>query len=321
MSAGDPGRPHGVLVPDEAASIPAARWAPGALPLAALVATGLVMAAAALGTGALAAVLIVEQIAFAWAWVRILRASTGTTLLVAAWGVLGDVVLLASDRHSYGSLAGVVGIAVAVVILYQLARRRSAPVSGAGPVSANGSSPVSAHGSSPVSANGSSPPPGPAGRVGADLAAALSGIIFCALFAGYLALRAGSGAHYPADLLVIAGLLGAGGTVVVGRLVGWAGVPLVPAGAVGVLAGAALGAGFGALNPDRLTVGAAVAIAAAGGAVAAVIDLVLARARDAEPRVGPVATSALVADVLLTAILPLASAAPLVYFVGRHLPA
>ncbi|WP_462202962.1 hypothetical protein [Frankia sp. CcWB3] len=313
MSAGDPGRPHGVLVPDEAASIPAARWAPGALPLAALVATGLVMAAAALGTGALAAVLIVEQIAFAWAWVRILRASTGTTLLVAAWGVLGDVVLLASDRHSYGSLAGVVGIAVAVVILYQLARRRSAPVSGAGPVSANGSS--------PVSANGSSPPPGPAGRVGADLAAALSGIIFCALFAGYLALRAGSGAHYPADLLVIAGLLGAGGTVVVGRLVGWAGVPLVPAGAVGVLAGAALGAGFGALNPDRLTVGAAVAIAAAGGAVAAVIDLVLARARDAEPRVGPVATSALVADVLLTAILPLASAAPLVYFVGRHLPA
>ncbi|ABD09832.1 hypothetical protein CcI156_01120 [Frankia sp. CcI156] len=281
--------------------------------MAALVATGLVMAAAALGTGALAAVLIVEQIAFAWAWVRILRASTGTTLLVAAWGVLGDVVLLASDRPSYGSLAGVVGIAVAVMILYQLARRRSAPVSGAGSVSANGSS--------PVSANGSSPPPGPAVRVGADLAAALSGIIFCALFAGYLALRVGSGAHHPADLLVIAGLLGAGGTVVAGRLVGWAGVPVVPAGAVGVLVGAALGAGFGALDPDRLAVGAAVAIAAAGAAVAAVIDLVLARARDAEPRVGPVATSALVADVLLTAILPLASAAPLVYFVGRHLPA
>ncbi|WP_261555589.1 hypothetical protein [Frankia tisae] len=337
VSAGDPGLSRGVLsgesAPPAAASTRRVRLGEPLAALAALVAMGLAVGAAALATWLLAAVLAAEQATFAWAWSRALRASPGTIPLVAAWAVLADVVLLVSDRHAYGSVAGVIGAAVAVVVLYQLALRRAftlrAPVS-----------PRAGGEADPAGRPDSTAAPDPTTRVSAELATALSGIILSALFAGYLALRAGHGAHHPADLLVIAGLLGAGSAVVTARLLGWAGLAAVPADLLGVVVGVAAGAVFGALGPDDLTLNAALATAASGAAVAALADLVLTRARAAgspaagSPTAGgtpgggagaaePVRDAAAdrsAAEVLLAAILPLACAAPLVYLVGRHLP-
>ncbi|EIV94272.1 hypothetical protein [Frankia sp. QA3] len=341
VSAGDPGLSRGVLSGETAPSaVPPTRRVLLGAPLAALVAAGLAVGAAALATWVLAAVLAVEQVAFAWAWSRALRASPGTIPLVAAWAVLADVVLLVSDRHAYGSAAGVIGVAVAVVVLYQLGLRRALTLRAAAAQPA-AAPPANAGEADSAGRPDSAAPPDPAARVSAELATALSGIILGALFAGYLALRAGHGAHHPADLLVIAGLLGAGSAVVAARLLGWAGLAAVPADLLGVVVAVAAGAVFGALGPDDLTLNAALATAASGAAVAALVDLVLARAREAgspaagsaaaaggrsdggagaaEP-VGDATAARLAADVLLAAILPLACAAPLVYLVGRHLP-
>ncbi|MCM3925069.1 hypothetical protein ND748_25810 [Frankia sp. AiPs1] len=322
MSAGDPGLSRGVLSgqPVLRAAAPPRRALLGA-PLAALVAMGLAVGAAALATWVLAVVLAVEQVAFAWAWGRALRASAGTIPLVAAGAVLADVVLLVSDRHSYGSVAGVVGAAVAVVVLYQLGLRRAltlrAPAVARPPAVAR----VGAE-ADPAGRSDTVAPPVPAARVSAELATALSGIILVALFAGYLALRAGHGAQHPADLLVIAGLLGAGSAVVAARLLGWAGLGAVPADLLGVVVAVAAGAILGALGPDDLTLNAALATAASGAAVAGLVDLVLARAHEAGSPAAQADVTAgqSAADVLLAAILPLACAAPLVYLVGRHLP-
>ncbi|CAJ59605.1 hypothetical protein; putative membrane protein [Frankia alni ACN14a] len=289
-------------------------------PLAALVATGLAAGAAVLATWVLAAVLAVEQVAFAWAWGRALRASPGTIPLVAAGAVLADVVLLVSDRHAYGSVAGVIGAAVAVVVLYQLGLRRALTLRAPVAASVGAGAPV---GAAPGRAGrpDTAAPSAPAARVSAELATALSGIILVALFTGYLALRAGQGAHHPADLLVIAGLLGAGSAVVAARLFGWAGLAAVPADMLGVAVAVAAGAILGALGPDDLTLNAALATAASGAAVAALVDLVLVRAHEAGSPADEVdAPAGRPAAVLLAAILPLACAAPLVYLVGRHLP-
>ncbi|WP_163553800.1 hypothetical protein [Candidatus Frankia alpina] len=332
VSAGDPGLSRGVLSGEPAPqAVASTRWVRLGEPLAALaalVAMGLAVGAAALATWLLAAVLAAEQATFAWAWSRALRASSGTIPLVAAWAVLADVVLLVSDRHAYGSVAGVVGAAVAVVVFYQLALRRAFTLRVPVPPRAGGEADPAGRPDSPAA-------PDPTARVSAELATALSGIILSALFAGYLALRAGHGAHHPADLLVIAGLLGAGSAVVTARLLGWAGLATVPADLLGVVVAVAAGAVFGALGPDDLTLNAALATAASGAAVAALVDLVLTRARAAGSpaaggtpgggagAAGPVRDAAAdrsAAEVLLAAILPLACAAPLVYLVGRHLP-
>lgn len=316
VSAGEPGLSRGVLSGQTALPVvaPPRRVLLGA-PLAALVAMGLAVGAAALATWVLAAVLAVEQVAFAWAWGRALRASPGTIPLVAAGAVLADVVLLVSDRHAYGSVAGVIGVAVAVVVLYQLGLRRALTLRAPAAGRAGGEA-------DPAGRPDTVAPPAPAARVSAELATALSGIILVALFAGYLALRAGHGAHHPADLLVIAGLLGAGSAVVAARLLGWTGLATVPADLLGVAVAVAAGAILGALGPDDLTLNAALATASSGAAVAALVDLVLARAREAGSSADEVDAAAgrVAADVLLAAILPLACAAPLVYLVGRHLP-
>ena len=298
--------------------------------MAAVVAAGLAIAAAALATWALAVVLAAEQVALAWAWGRALHSSPGTIALVAGWSVLADVVLLVSHRHAYGSAAGVAGAAVAAVVLYQLGLRRAVTLRAhettatAEPSSVGATSSVSA--TSRVSATT---------RVSAELVTGLGGIILGVLSTGYLALRAGPDTPNPADLTVIAGLLGAGAAVVVSRLLGWAGLGEVPAGVLGVLAALGAGAGLGGFGTDGLTAAAGLAAAAAGAVVAGLVDLTLVRARPedsttvsggpsgsagARSSAGVLAGVATLPGVLLAAVLPLACAAPLVYLVGRHLP-
>ncbi|MCK9897596.1 hypothetical protein [Frankia sp. AgB32] len=307
MSAGDPGPPG--LTPTRAAD--PARPAPAGVPTvglvaAVLLAAGLAIGGAVLGRWALAAVLVVEQIALAWAWGRALHASPGTIPLVAVAGALADLAVLVSHRHAYGSTAGVVGAAVAAVVLYQLGLRRAltlrTPVAGAVPARAS-------------VADGAS---SPTARVSVEMITALSGVILGVLLTGYLAVRVQEGAPNPADLMAIAGLLGAGATVVLARLLGRAGLAAPVAAGVGVLVGMAAGAVLGAVAHDGLSLRSGLVAAAAGAVVAGPVDLALVRAR---PATADIAPPGAVVDLLLAAILPLACAAPLVYVVGRHLPA
>src|SRR5690606_11856601 len=92
-------------------------------------------AGAAAGRWPLAAVLIVEQAALAWAWTLLLGAAAGTVTLMVASAVACDLAVLLSDGHGIGSAAGVVGVALAATVLYQLGLRRARPV-GAGPAAA-----------------------------------------------------------------------------------------------------------------------------------------------------------------------------------------
>ncbi|CAO5230470.1 Integral membrane protein [Frankia sp. AgKG'84/4] len=280
-----------------------------------VLAAGLAIGGAALGRWALAGVLVVEQGALAWAWGRSLHASSGTTALVAVAAALADLAVLVSHRHAYGSTAGVIGAAVAAVVLYQLGLRRAltlrTPVTAARPAVAPAASAVAgtpAAAASPASAT----------RVSAEMITALSGVILGVLLTGYLAVRTEDGAPNPTDLMAIAGLLGAGVAVLLARLLGWAGLAAPAATAVGVLVGAGAGAVLGVAAHDGLSLRAGLVAAAAGAVVAGPVDLVLVRAR---ATAASIAFPGVAVDLLLAAILPLACAAPLVYVVGRHLPA
>ncbi len=317
MSAGDPGTTGGT--PTRAADP-----APPNVPVVWLVATivlaaGLAIGGAALGRWALAVVLVVEQGALAWAWGRSLHASSGTIPLVAVAAALADLAVLVSQRHAYGSTAGVIGAAVAAVVLYQLGLRRAltlrTPVAVAMPtvaLAANAAATNAAAGTPAAAANAA-----PATRVSAEMSTALSGIILGVLFTGYLAVRTEDGAPNPADLMAIAGLLGAGVAVLLARVLGWAGLAAPAATAVGVLVGAGAGAVLGVAVHDGLSLRCGLVVAAAGAVVAGPVDLVLVRARETS---ASIASPGVAVDLLLAALLPLACAAPLVYVVGRHLP-
>ncbi|MCL9759921.1 hypothetical protein [Frankia sp. AiPa1] len=268
---------------------------------AAALAAGLAIAAAALSTWALAVVVAVEQMALAWAWGRTLRASPGTIPLIAGWSLIGDLSLMLTHGHPYHSVVGVVGTGVAAVIVYQLALRRAvtlrAPAATTGvrgatepPRPATPDAVTAASDAVTAAPDGASAREtstalvAPSDRVSAELVTALSGIVLGLLFTGYLALRAGPdrAGHdldQPADMLAIAGLLGAGVAVVVGRLAGWSGLPPPAAGSLGALVAAGAGAGLGGLGPGQLSVGAALAAAAAGAVTAGLVNLVLVRAR------------------------------------------
>ncbi|MBL7491220.1 hypothetical protein I6A60_27480 [Frankia sp. AgB1.9] len=319
--------------------------------LCAALAAALPAAAAMAGTPELAAVLLVEQLAFGWAWVAVLRASRPTVLLLAAAALTADGAVLGATRHDLGSIAGVIGAGLAVVIVYQLFRRRRVGVPSA-PASAD---------------DGSAAPPPASARVTAELAAALGGGTLVAFLAGLLALRAQPGAPAPGDLLVAVGLAGIGGAVLVAWLAGLLGAGSLLAGGLGLAAGTGLGAGYGGLV-DELSAGSGALLAAAGALAAAVMGVLVARAGPAlaasaadgtvpvasgpQAKPSPDRTSARlarreradaglgspavllaaggvrvrpfparsVAAVLLAAVAPLTVAAPLVYLVGRHLP-
>lgn len=183
-------------------------------------------------------------------------------------------------------------------------------------------------------------------RLTTDLAAALGGGALVVFVAALLALRAQPGAPAPADLLVAAGLLGAGCALVVARLAGLVRAAPVFAAVLGLAAGAGLGAAVGAVasglsSADGTLVGAAAATAAAvmnlvvvraapgswdgtaGPAATARTAVTAARAGSSGPvaTIGAGAGRRLTAGaVVLAAMLPLTVAAPVVYLVGRHLP-
>ncbi len=204
--------------------------------IAALV-TGASFAAVA-GPWALAGVLLAAQSSLAWAWARALGASAGTVVLVAASALAGDLAVLwpggdddgrgghGYDDNGIGTVAGVVGVSLAVTVLYQLARRQRP--GGAGPPGGSAAA-VPAHRGT-VPAHPTLVPPHPAAqaairplraadRVSGDMAAALGGVTIAAFLTGFLVLRAEAGAEHPPDSMVIAGLLGAGTAVLVGRAV------------------------------------------------------------------------------------------------------
>jgi hypothetical protein len=162
--------------------------------LGVILAAALPAVAALAGTPELAAALLAEQLAFGWAWVAVLRASWPTVLLLAAAAVAADGAVLGATRHDLGSLAGVVGSGLAVVIVYQLVRRRR------------------------LGAQPAQPSPAPAGSTASAGAAAPAGPVVTAgsVASGEPAVSNGSaGAVAPADAAVVGagapGAAGAGG--------------------------------------------------------------------------------------------------------------
>ncbi len=323
----------------------------------AVLATGAAFAAAA-GPWVLAGVLLAAQIVLGWAWTCSLGASAGTVVLVAGSALAGDLAVLwpgdgVAGGHGYddngiGTVAGVIGVSLAVTVLYQLARRvyrpgravASAATAGAGdPATGDPATGAPATGDAdPAAAR----PSRAADRVSGDMAAALGGVAVTAFLTGFLVLRSEAAAPNPADSMVIAGLVGVGTSVLVGRLVatladlggGVARAVVLAGAAVGAVAGAGAGALYGSLTD--LGAARAAALAAAGAVAAGCVSLLLGRpgpetpsggpgpetpsAPDAEPRAGVLAPGGALAGVLLGALLPIALAAPMVYLVGRQLP-
>ncbi|MDT3438689.1 hypothetical protein [Pseudofrankia sp. BMG5.37] len=250
--------------------------------LGAALAAALPAAAAMAGTPALAAVLLAEQLAFGWAWVVVLRASRPTVLLLTAAALTADGAVLGAARHDLGSLAGVVGAGIAVVIVYQLVRRHrvGAVPAATQPASPEGLAPTTRTAST---ASGTSAPPTPTpARVTGELAAALGGGTLVAFLAGLLALRAQPESAAPGDLLVAVGLAGAGGAVLVAWLTGLLGAGTLVAAGLGLAAGTGMGAVYGAYV-DELSAGSGALLAAAGALAAAVMGVLIARASASSP--------------------------------------
>jgi hypothetical protein len=271
------------------------------------------LGAAAASTPALAAVLLAEQVALAWAWRSLVGATVGAAVLGVGAALACDLTLVFSDSDDVGSVVGVVGAALAAVILQQLARRRSPAGAVAGPAGEVG----------PSAGVGGEDGDGRV-RVTVDMAASLSGVVFVALFAGYLSLRASSGP--AAGPWLVTGLIGAGAAVFASRLAGHVGLPAGAAVLLGVLVGTGGGAVCAAVA-DRLSAPDAAAVAAAAAAAATVTSLAFARAGSAVPipshpsaRSVPDGTDGprALAGAVLAAVLPLVMAAPVVYLVGRH---
>lgn len=270
---------------------------PWALALAVAAAAAVPALAAMPGRGLLLAALAVEQALFAAAWGVLLRATLLAALTVLAGALAADLVVLVRDTDVLGDVAGIVGVAVAIVVAGQLARRGRSAVT-------------------------------------ADMAAALGGVATVAFLSGYLPLRAapvGDGAR-----LVVAALVAAGTAVVVARLVAAVPAPVpapVPAAGdgsaanagepggsawwplsariAGACAGAGAAAAYGALAAGISTLDAA-AVGAAAGCAAAIVDLATSHGRGGRdwPSLGALP---------LVAVLPLAAASPVAFGVGKLL--
>jgi hypothetical protein len=262
---------------------------PWALALAVAAAAAVPALAAMPGRGLLLAALAVEQALFAAAWGVLLRATLLAALTVLAGALAADLVVLVRDTDVLGDVAGIVGVAVAIVVAGQLARRGRSAVT-------------------------------------ADMAAALGGVATVAFLSGYLPLRAapvGDGAR-----LVVAALVAAGTAVVVARLVaavpaagdGSAANAGEPGGSAwwplsariaGACAGAGAAAAYGALAAGISTLDAA-AVGAAAGCAAAIVDLATSHGRGGRdwPSLGALP---------LVAVLPLAAASPVAFGVGKLL--
>ncbi|CAI7976260.1 conserved membrane hypothetical protein [Frankia sp. Hr75.2] len=365
----EPALPDPSVAPGEP-DLPVPSVLPGGLEAVSVGATVAVLAAGAAfaavaGPWALAGVLLAAQIVLGWAWARSLGASAGTVALVAGSALACDLAVLwpgdgeagghGYDDNGIGTVAGVIGVSLAVTVLYQLARRVHRP----GPAAA------------PAAVLAEGRPSRAADRVSGDMAAALGGVAVTAFLTGFLVLRSEAGAPNPADSMVIAGLIGAGTSVLAGRLLaalaglgrfaapggpgsvggGVARAVVLIAAAFGAMAGAGAGSLYGSLTD--LGAAPAAALAAAGAVAAACVSLLLGQtapeapsAPDSEPRAGALAPGGLapgglasgspvsgspasrgvlapggaLAGVLLGALLPIALAAPMVYLVGRQLP-
>ncbi len=280
-----------------------------------------------MGVTALAVLVLLGQGLLAWSWTHQQRASAGTAVIVAAAAVACDITLLARESTQIGDLAGVVGVALVVVVLYQLTRRRIR----AAQHDPNG---VAAPGASPDAACAGCP--GKPARVTVDMASALSGVGWVALLAAVLALDVRDGGAGRA--FAVAGLLGVGVGVGASRLVAVvvaAGRPAAGqqarrgvgvAATAGVAAGAAVGAALGVLADISLSEGVAAAVA--GAAAALVVEAGLARGlaggdgagevpASAPPAPATISAGSMPASLVLMALLPFAVAAPVVYLVGR----
>ncbi|WP_152991474.1 hypothetical protein [Frankia sp. R43] len=364
-------RPAGVAALPGEAGLATALAGAGAVGAGiAVLVTGAAFAAIA-GPWALAGVLLVAQIALAWAWTGALRASAGTMVVVAGSALACDLAVLwplggdnahgfgahGYDDNGIGTVAGVVGVSLGVTVLYQLARRLRGGATPAPGVSAVGvpAEGVPAAGTTGMAAAGAvaaDRAQRAADRVSGDMTAALGGVGIAAFLTGFLVLRAEAGAEHPADEMVIAGLLGAGAAVLVGRLVtallaatfargagtALGAVPdpdVVPqpddvpdsdavpglgrarvCAVVGAVSAAAAGTAAGVIFGEFTGLGVATAtvLAAAGGVAAACVASAGFGGALTAPRLGPAA------GMLLDVLLPLALAAPVVYLLGRQLP-
>ncbi|MCK9925622.1 hypothetical protein MXD62_00310, partial [Frankia sp. Mgl5] len=258
----EPALPDPSVAPGEP-DLPVPSVLPGGLEAVSVGATVAVLAAgaafaAAAGPWALAGVLLAAQIVLGWAWTRSLGASAGTIALVAGSALACDLAVLwpgdgeagghGYDDNGIGTVAGVIGVSLAVTVLYQLARRVHRP--------------------GPAAAPAEGRPSRAADRVSGDMAAALGGVAVTAFLTGFLVLRSEAGAPKPADSMVIAGLIGAGASVLAGRLLaalaglgrfaapggpgsaggGVARAVVLIAAAFGAMAGAAAGSLYGSLT-------------------------------------------------------------------------
>ncbi|CUU54175.1 hypothetical protein Ga0074812_102181 [Parafrankia irregularis] len=359
-------RPAGVAALPGEAGLATALAGAGAVGAGiAVLVTGAAFAAIA-GPWALAGVVLVAQIALAWAWTGALRASAGTMVVVAGSALACDLAVLwplgGDNAHGYGAhgyddngigtVAGVVGVSLGVTVLYQLARRLRGGATPAPGVSAAGVPAVGATGTAAAGAVAADRVQRAADRVSGDMTAALGGAGIAAFLTGFLVLRAEAGAEHPADEMVIAGLLGVGAAVLVGRLVTallaatFARGPGMVPGAVpdpdavpqtdavpdsdavpglgrarvcavvGAVSAAAAGTVAGVIFGEFTGLGVATAtvLAAAGGVAAACVASAGFGGALTAPRLGPAA------GMLLDVLLPLALAAPVVYLLGRQLP-
>ncbi len=119
------------------AASPTARVQPEPLAVRHAASAVLVVAVAALvggdaaGRPGLAVAVIAVQLALVLAWFVLFRMQPDAALLVGAAVVGADVVLLRTRSATAGSIAGVVGVSVIVLLFHQLLRRDPRSVTGA----------------------------------------------------------------------------------------------------------------------------------------------------------------------------------------------
>jgi hypothetical protein len=306
----------------------AAAVSPRAVGVAALAVVGVGVAGVAgvmVGIAALAALVLLGQVMLAWSWTRRQRASAGTAVIVAVASVACDVTLLARESTQIGDVAGVVGVGVVVVVLYQLARRRIGATSkgtsarGAdrarwpkaarswrsraaggrslqitGPKAARSWRGRASEGTSPGNAVGGGP--GEPARVTVDMAVGLGGVGLVALLAVVLTLDVRDGGVGRA--CAAAGLLGVGVGVGAARLTvvtvaGWGGdvraeIDWRVGAAVAAAVGVVVGAAAGAALGALadISVSEGAAVAVAGAVAALAVESGLARGLLVEGGVG-----------------------------------
>ncbi len=251
---------------------------------AALVAFALAGASHA-GRPPLTAALIVVQVLTVLAWLAALgtRGGIGATAIAVAAAVAGDLLLATQDGAAVSRLAPVMGVALVVSLLHQLARR-------------------------------------PRDEVTGSVAGTVSAVMLVAASAALIGLRGGPGGREAVAVALLGAggallaarlvdLVLARPAVIRGGTRGWLGL------AVGVAVAIGLGAAYAA-DTDTVTAPKAVALAAVTGVLALVGDIAADAARlelsDADPRRRS-------AVVPLTVLLPFALVGPAAYVAGRVL--